>query len=188
MPEASMSFERPLEQTKLRRATIEMERTIHKRVEDLVLCGVRPKVIYQVIERKISIPEVKRIHNFLSPVAASERHGRNVKPATADSLPPETQAVYIECFALVSKAIEGGAMRADALAAAWRIIAGRYGFSAHSQFRGCRCEEMIVLFLNVEVGELCIKDCNFCSSTSISSSAWHCASCAIGVKRNRKFA
>lgn len=173
---------------KSRLTTLALEREIHKRVEDLVLCGVRPKIIYQVIERKFSIPEVKRIHNYLSPVRASARHGRNVKASTADELPLATQSIYVECFSLVAQAIGLGATRPDALSAAWRILAGKYGFQPHESFRGCRCEEMIVLFLNVEVGELHVKGCDVCNTTSISSSAWHCVSCASAQKLLKRVA
>lgn len=158
--------------------SITKEREIHARVQDLVLCGVRPKVIFRVLDGQMAIKSVKRIYDCISPLRPEQRHGRNMKCESIHKLNAETNALYIECFTLVKKAIALGADRVDALSSAWRIVHDRANLPYHATRHGSSCEEMIVLFLNLEVDDLTIETCGTCGTPFLSAKAYHCTACA----------
>lgn len=164
---------------------IAREREVHLRVQDLVLCGVRPKVIYQVIGKQMSLNEVKRIHDSITPLPPEQRHGRNIKFENVHKISAEANRLYIECFGLVKRALSCGASRADALCSVWRIMSDRRSFLFHAEIDGCTCEEMIVLFLNHEVDDLVIERCDECSAPFLSSKGNRCMACESSPRRKR---
>jgi hypothetical protein len=161
------------------------EREVHSRVQDLVLCGVRPKVIYQVIGKQMSLNEVKRIHDCINPLPPEQRHGRNIKFENVHKISAEANALYIECFGLVKHSLALGASRADALCSVWRIMVGMRGLPTLLDIGGCTCEEMIVLFLNFEVNDLTIQDCEVCRTRFLRSSGYRCMACESSPVRKR---
>lgn len=167
--------------------SIQRERLVHKMVEDLVLCGVRPKVIYQVLAKQISNGDIRRIHDCISPLPPSARHGRNIAATAVAQLSSNTHTLYLECFALVKRGIAGGAAKADCLAAAWRILTSRRGLPPHANIEGATCEEMIVLYLNYEIGELEVSSCGHCREQSLFFGVFRCVKCE-SPQRRRKYA
>lgn len=165
--------------------SIQQERLVHKMVEDLVLCGVRPKVIYQVLEKQISNGDIRRIHDCISPLPPSARHGRNIAATAIAQLPSHTHSLYLECFSLVKKGTTCGAAKADSLAAAWRIVTGRRGLSPHTNIDGATCEEMIILYLNFEIGELEVSTCNHCREQSLFFGSFRCVKCETPQRRRK---
>lgn len=164
---------------------IAREREVHSRVQELVICGVRPKVIYRVIGKQMSLNEVKRIHDSITPLPPAQRHGRNIKFENIHKISTDANLLYIECFGLVKRARSFGASRADALCSSWRIMVDRMGVPFHSDINGCSCEEMIVLYLNLEVDELTIENCNECRSPFLSSRGYRCMACLASQKRKK---
>lgn len=171
--------------TEQRLQSFRKEREVNQRVEQLVLCGVRPKVIYQVMSRQVAIAEIRRIHDLISPLSPAERHGRNVKGNTISSLPTEAQILYVECFKNVETALKKGATKPDALAAAWRIAITSRGYLPHQTPYGCKAEEMIVLYLNYEVGEINIHNCGLCSGSTLYYQKFVCVHCEKTAKRKK---
>jgi hypothetical protein len=166
-----------------RLSSFRKEREVQQRVEQLVLCGVRPKVIYQVMGKQVSVAEIRRIYDLISPLPPAERHGRNVKGSSINSLSSEAQTLYLECFSNVRVAMSQGASKSDALAAAWRIATSSRRYLPHQLPHGCRAEEMIVLFLNLEVGEISIQACGLCQGSSLFHQRYACVHCEKAEKR-----
>lgn len=164
---------------------IAKEREIHARVQDLVLCGVRPKVICRVVDGQMPSKNVKRIYNCISPLRPEQRHGRNIKCENIHKINPPTNALYIECIKLVKKALALGADRIDALSSAWRIVQDKANLPYHATRYGSSCEEMIVVFLNLEVDDLTIETCGTCATPFLSAKAYHCPTCASKVKSKK---
>ncbi|ABD71955.1 hypothetical protein Rfer_4268 (plasmid) [Rhodoferax ferrireducens T118] len=169
-------------------ACIERERVVHLRVQDLVLCGVRPKVIYQVIGKQMSLNEVKRIHDSITPIPPDKRHGRNIKFENIHLISAPAHSLYIECFKLVKRALAAGGSRADALCSVWRIMADRRSLPFHADIENASCEAMIVLYLNYEVDDLTIETCDICRSPFLSAKSFRCMACEGTAKRKRQAA
>ena len=156
---------------------IQKERAVHKLVEELVNCGVRPKIIFQITGRQMSLREIRRIHDAASPIDPSERHGRYLKFENIHKLESDANSIYLQCFKLVETSMKQGASKANALCSAWRIIADRNNCAAHESIFECTAEEMIILFLNFEVSEISVRTCPTCVTPFLRSKAFTCYDC-----------
>jgi hypothetical protein len=147
------------------------ERELQRVVTDLAICGVRPTTIRAVIGHGISLAEITRIFKLATFLTPEERRGRAIKPSNLKRMGYEHLLLYSQLTRDVLSCTAGGATRADALSAVWRVETDRRSLPAHSAIAGACLEDLAILFLNLEAGELSLDACARCGAAVLSLDA-----------------
>jgi len=139
------------------------ERDLLRQVTDLALIGVRPNIIRRAIGSGVSLAEITRIFRLTTPIASPKRRGRVISATYIWRMPPAHLMLYAKLAEETQQCMAAGASRADALAAVWRLEAGRRNLAAESPIDGARLEDLVVLYLGLEAGELGLSPCAACA-------------------------
>ena len=140
------------------------ERELNRLVTQLSVCGVRPTTIRAVIGPGISLAEITRIFKLATYLTPGERRGRSIRPSNLKRMERAHLLLYSNLMQDVIACTTAGANNADALAAVWRVETARRGLPEFSMIDGACLEDLAILHINLEMGEVGLESCQHCRS------------------------